>query len=265
MAASADLSTTGLSTTGTWLSITSRSCLMSEQFFSCGSEVDEHPAGTGALPRGVGDPRLNKQRDSSSSRENEPKNEQSPLLAAEAQDDMTSRNDNPSAVAAAQLPSATNTPIVTTRATCTAPLIRSSSRASRVETSRWRWLMLVIFALNMAVSSMVTSTFTSSHCMLEHYYSGWESWVRHLAVYDTVVKALLLLPSAWMLVRYELKFTVVFASSATALGTALRLIGASKQLLNLKEQFLGVLFMCAVYMYVEGLHVHIVCILCASS
>lgn len=93
--------------------------------------------------------------------------------------------------------------------------------------------MLAIFALNMAVSSMVFSTFTSSHCVLERYYSernsGWKDWVRHLAVYDTVIKALLLLPSAWMLVRYELKFTVVFASSATALGTALRLIGASKQ------------------------------------
>lgn len=225
-----------LSTTGTWLlSTTSRSCLMSEQFFSCASEEDEHPAGTGALPRGVGEPRLNKQRDSSSSRENEPRNKQSPLLAAEAQqdNDMTSRKDEPSAVGAAQLPSATNTPIVTTRAT--APLIRSSSRASRVKTSRWRWLMLLIFALNMAVSSMVMSTLTSSHCVLELYYSGWNDWVRHLAVYDTVVKALLLLPSAWMLVRYELKFTVMFASSATALGTALRLVGASKQQLTLKE------------------------------
>ena len=93
--------------------------------------------------------------------------------------------------------------------------------------------MLAIFSLNMAVSYMVMSTFTSSHCALEKYYckkdSSWEDWVRYLAVYDTVVKALLLLPSAWMLVRYELKFTVVFASSATALGTALRLIGASKQ------------------------------------
>ena len=92
--------------------------------------------------------------------------------------------------------------------------------------------MLAIFALNMAVSSMVLSTFTSSHCVLERYYnesnSGWKEWVKHLAAYDTVIKALLLLPSAWMLVRYELKFTVVFASSATALGTALRLIGASK-------------------------------------
>ena len=93
--------------------------------------------------------------------------------------------------------------------------------------------MLAIFALNMSVSSMVTSTFSPSHYVLEQYYngsnSGWGKWVKHLAVYDTVVKALLLLPSAWMLVRYELKFTVVFASSATALGTALRLVGASKQ------------------------------------
>ena len=228
MAGSADLSTTG-----TWLSTASRSCMMSEQFFSCGSEVDEHPAGTGSVPsRGVGDTRLHKQKDSSSC-ESEPRNEQSPLLAAEAQDNenMSSRNDKPSAAAAAQLPSTTSTPLVTTRAT--APLIRSSSRASRVETSRWRWLMLAIFALNMAVSSMVMSTFTSSHCVLEQYYcehsSNWKDWVKHLAVYDTVVKALLLLPSAWMLVHYELKFTVVFASSATALGTALRLIGASKQ------------------------------------
>ena len=92
--------------------------------------------------------------------------------------------------------------------------------------------MLLIFALNMAVSTGVLSTFLASERVLQAYYgghdSGWEHWVRHLAVYETVVKALLLLPSAWMLVRYELKFTVVFASFATALGTALRLVGASK-------------------------------------
>ena len=219
---------------------------MSEQFFSC--EEDEHPASTGPVPphapRGVGDPWLHKQQRDSSSCESELNIEQSPLLPASTEpqsldgdgggggENMSSQNDKPSGVgAAAHLPSATSAPIVTTRPT--APLIRSSSRASRVETSRWRWLMLVIFALNMSVSSMVTSTFSPSQCVLEQYYggnnSGWGEWVKHLAVYDTVVKALLLLPSAWMLVRYELKFTVVFASSATALGTALRLVGASKQ------------------------------------
>ena len=84
----------------------------------------------------------------------------------------------------------------------------------------------------MAVSSNVMSTFVPSHDVLECYYrlhdSGWKDWVKDLAVYDTVIQALLLLPSAWMLVRYELKFTVAFASCATALGTALRLIGTSK-------------------------------------
>lgn len=224
---------------------------MSEQFFSCSggsASEEEHPgpAGTGPVPsrhhvpRGVGDTQLYKQRDSSSSSELKT-SEQSPLLApapatieAQAQqvgeNKMSTRNDRPSDAVAAAAARATGV-VTTTRPT--APLIRSSSRASRVGTSRWRWLMLAIFALNMAVSSMVFSTFTSSHCVLELYYSernsGWKDWVRHLAVYDTVIKALLLLPSAWMLVRYELKFTVVFASSATALGTALRLIGASKQ------------------------------------
>ena len=235
-----------MSTTGTTTCTShSRSCLMSEQFFSC--EEDEHPASTGSIPphapRGVGDPWLHKQQRDSSSCESELNIEQSPLLPASTEPqsldgdggggkNMSSQNDKPSGVgAAAHLPSATSAPIVTTRPT--APLIRSSSRASRVETSRWRWLMLAIFALNMFVSSMVTSTFSPSHCALEKYYGGnnsdWWEWVEHLAVYDTVVKALLLLPSAWMLVRYELKFTVVFASSATALGTALRLVGASKQ------------------------------------
>ena len=198
---------------------------MSEQFFSCSE--DEHSGSPG-----VGDGPLHKHQQRESSNESETKQtEQNPLLLAHHRDDMTSLNDKPAAIAA-QLPSATSTPIVTTRPNT--PLIRSSSRVSKVETSHWRWLMLVIFVLNMAVSSMVLSTFTSSNSMLlktyySRYDSGWKPWVKHLAVYDTVVKALLLLPSAWMLVRYELKFTVVFASSATALGTALRLVGAGKQ------------------------------------
>ena len=237
---------------------------MSEQFFSCSggsASEEEHsgPAGTGPVPsshgpRGVGDPQLYKQKDSSTTNcESELKSsEQSPLLAptpataaieAQAQqvgeNKMSSTNDRPSDAAAV-------TNAVRTRPT--APLVRSSSRASRVGTSRWRWLMLAIFALNMAVSSMVMSTFTSSHCALEQYYSecnsGWRDWVRHLAVYDTVIKTLLLLPSAWMLVRYELKFTVVFASSATALGTALRLIGASKQSVSEVTIIKGSIYVC---------------------
>ena len=185
--------------------------MMSEQFYSCSE--DEHPGSE----LGTGDPQ--QKHIASKSVET---NEENPFLPRNG--DATS-DGNPASIT--QLPA--STPVESGLAT---PLIRPSSRMLPIRTTRWRWVMLLIFALNMAVSGGILSTFIPADRVLEDYYSrhdtGWKPWVKHLAVYDTVVKVLLLLPSAWMLIRYELKFTVVFASFATALGSALRLIGASK-------------------------------------
>ena len=195
----------------------------SDQFFSCRSE-DERPTGS---RQGLGDVK-SKQNAGVKNKETVEATPSSLPPPHRGGEDMTSTNNEQTRIA--QLPSSGPTNPADARAT--APLIRASSRVSKVQTTRWRWLMLLIFTLNMAVSAGVLTTFVPSDRLLEYYYgecdSGWKRWAKHLALYDTVVKVLLLLPSAWMLVRYELKFTVVFASCSTALGTALRLIGASK-------------------------------------
>lgn len=196
----------------------------SEQFFSC--TEDEPSAGSGLGLRFSNHKHANvsKSDKTSFSFSSPPSSPSAGISPAPHQEekDMNSR--------IAHLPSSDEATSADEKATT--PLIRRSSRVPKVQTSRWRHLMLIIFSLNMAVSAGVLSTFIPSNAALECFYSsynsGWMPWAKHLAVFDTVVKALLLLPSAWMLVRYELKFTVVFASCATALGTALRLIGASK-------------------------------------
>lgn len=201
----------------------------SEQFFSCTSSDGEQSRPGPGL--GNHQPRPGRQLPASKQQhQNLDKTSATSSSLLHPQQNMTSDED---ATRIARLPAADEAPADSGTGEA-APLIRGTSRrfSSRVRTTRWRWLMLLIFALNMAVGASVSSTLLPSESFLERYYSGhesgWERWVRHLTVYDTVVKALLLLPSAWMLVRYELKFTVVFASCATALGTALRLVGASK-------------------------------------
>ena len=197
--------------------------ISTEHFFSCSE--DERPG----FGLGVGDP----QHQDKSSKEKSSKDggASPPSLPPHRTQDMTSQSNGDDNRRTRVVPLQSESAPESSDA-ATTPLIRPSYRAPKVQTTRWRWLMLLIFTLNMAVSSSVSSTFVPSDDVLRCYYSrydsGWKSWVRHLAVYDTVVQALLLLPSAWMLVRYELKFTITFASCATALGAALRLIGASK-------------------------------------
>lgn len=195
-----------------------------EQFFSCSE--DERP-GSG-LDVGDSHPKNKISKSEETSNKDGP-SPPGPLPPHRTKDMNSQPNDDNPPTKIVQL-SSDSAP--TDSDAATTPLVRPSTRVPKVQTTRWRWLMLFVFSLNMAVSSNVLSTFVPSNAVLECYYSqydsGWKHWVKHLAAYDTVIQALLLLPSAWMLIRYGLKFTVAFASCATALGTALRLIGTSK-------------------------------------
>ena len=95
-----------------------------------------------------------------------------------------------------------------------------------IRTYWWRWVVLLVFLLNSTVNNALWITFAPVADVMRCYYNIDNSLVNTLSIVSAVITVLLTLPSAWMLVRFGLRFTIILASSATALGGALRLIGA---------------------------------------
>ena len=102
-------------------------------------------------------------------------------------------------------------------------------------TYRWRWVVLAIFMLNVGSNNALWITFAPIANVMRCYYGISNLLVNVLSVVSAVLTILLMVPGAWCLGRYGLRFTVVLASVGNALGAAIRVAGSGKPCVSFVE------------------------------
>lgn len=95
-----------------------------------------------------------------------------------------------------------------------------------VRTYWWRWAVLGVFILNQLFSNLLWITFAPVADIMRCYYGVSNELVNTLSLVSAVLALLLVIPAAWLLIRYGIRFVIVLSSFATALGGALRVMGA---------------------------------------
>lgn len=104
--------------------------------------------------------------------------------------------------------------------------VASQLPMTEVRTYWWRWAVLGIFVLNQLVSNLLWITFAPVADVMRCYYHITNDLVNTLSLASSVLALLLVLPASWLLVRFGIRFVVVLSSFATAIGGALRVMGA---------------------------------------
>lgn len=109
----------------------------------------------------------------------------------------------------------------------TTPLLQDE-REPLIRAYWWRWVVLAVFVLNLAVNNAIWITFGPIADVIGCYYNISDFWVNSLSMIYMVVYIMLVLPSSWMLNRMGLRTTVILSSFTTALGACLRLTGCGE-------------------------------------
>ena len=110
--------------------------------------------------------------------------------------------------------------------TPTTAAVPANSSITKIRTYWWRWAVLAIFILNQLLSNLLWITFAPIADVMRCYYDITNDLVNTLSLASAVLTLFLGLPSSWLLVHYGIRFVIVVSSVATALGGALRLMGA---------------------------------------
>lgn len=97
----------------------------------------------------------------------------------------------------------------------------------------WRWGVLGVFVLNMATNNLMWITFAPIADVMRCYYGITNDVVNTLSLVSAVLTLVLVLPGSWLLLHFGIRFVMVVASAATALGGALRVGGAGSQYFSL--------------------------------
>ncbi len=95
-----------------------------------------------------------------------------------------------------------------------------------IRTYWYRWGMLGIFALNLAVTNFLWITFAPIADVLRCYYGITDEIVNTLSLVGAILALILVMPASWLLIHYGIRFVTILASGFNALGGALRVGGA---------------------------------------
>ena len=95
----------------------------------------------------------------------------------------------------------------------------------KLRTYWWRWVVLAVFSLNLALSDMQWLTFSPIADVVKCYYGISNFWVNSLSMVNMLVYVLCFVLSALSLEWLGLRTTLILASCMNALGAALRLAG----------------------------------------
>ena len=112
----------------------------------------------------------------------------------------------------------------TIQSTC----IKDYEQSVVIRTYRWRWVVLAIFFLNLAINNTVWITIAPVADVMRCYYGISNTWVNTTTTVGMATYVLFFLPCAWILDRYGLRVTMMLASIVNALGTAVRVAGTGK-------------------------------------
>ena len=95
----------------------------------------------------------------------------------------------------------------------------------KLRTYWWRWVVLAVFSLNLAVNDLQWLTFSPIADVIKCYYGISNFWVNSLSMVNMLVYVLCFVLSALSLERLGLRTTLVIGSCMNALGAAMRLAG----------------------------------------
>ena len=109
----------------------------------------------------------------------------------------------------------------------TTPLLQDG-REPLIRAYWWRWVVLAVFVLNLAVNNVTWITFGPIADVISCYYNISDFGVNSLSMLYMVIYIILMLPSSWMLSKIGLRTTVILGSFTTALGACLRLAGCGE-------------------------------------
>lgn len=108
----------------------------------------------------------------------------------------------------------------------TAPEKSALLPQEQIRTYWWRWLVLGILMSNTILSYFLWITFAPVADVMRCYYSISNDIVNALSLVNVGLILFLVLPSAWCLRRFGLRFTLILSSIASALGAGIRVMGA---------------------------------------
>ena len=103
----------------------------------------------------------------------------------------------------------------------------------RLRTYWWRWWVLLVFVLNQLANNLQWITFAPVADIMRCYYGISNGLVNTLSIASAVITILLVVPASWSLSHYGLRFTILMSSGFTALGGALRIMGAGSMYFSL--------------------------------
>ena len=94
-----------------------------------------------------------------------------------------------------------------------------------IQTYRWRWVVLLIFSLNLAMTNIIWIPSAPIANVVICYYDISLFWVNALSEVYMLVYIPLLFPVVWMLDKYGLKLSLMIGACSDAAGAALKLAG----------------------------------------
>ena len=111
----------------------------------------------------------------------------------------------------------------------TTPLLQTSigrcslPKEERVRVYWWRWVVLFIFVLALAVNNSLWITFGPIADVVRCYYKVSNFWVNSLSMIYMFTYIIFLVPSSWSLARLGMRTTAVIAVILNAIGAGIRL------------------------------------------
>lgn len=94
-----------------------------------------------------------------------------------------------------------------------------------IRTYWWRWIVLIVFSLNLGMTNILWITAAPIANVVMCYYSVSEFWVNALSEVYMLTYTILLFPAAWFLDRYGLRLSILIGAASDAAGAALKLAG----------------------------------------
>ena len=120
------------------------------------------------------------------------------------------------------------TPLINTAIVGRKPSESGSHSPDNLRTYWWRWIVLCVFALNLAMTNIIWIPSAPIANTITCYYDVSLFWVNALSEVYMLTYIILLFPAMWMLDKYGLRLSVMLGAGFDAAGAALKLAGTGQ-------------------------------------
>ena len=103
---------------------------------------------------------------------------------------------------------------------------RQKSPAQEIKTYRWRWVVVILFAMNNISLNYVWIMAAPVANVITCYYGVSDTMVNLLSTSYMIMYTVMALPVSWAMDRYGLRVCAVLASGVSALGASIKIFGS---------------------------------------